>query len=328
MAGSDGGLSQASGLRALRVRGGGRRLRSSRETLLSRCAGRLAPISARKARPFRFRVTYRLLTIQKRLSIEVRASGTRAGIRMAKAIRSLAGGHGANSNLGNGNLRPETFGENARNCPRETPDRQLRPILIEPSYGNVVLSCAGGNHVGLCRLPGGRCRDRTSGPPLWRLLSAELIARVELTRLVDTLKFALTTRMPWTTWSTFGLSVSARTKDHDPQASPLRPHQRHTSTRNSGKLGDDEGSGCPAWAQSEDGRQMAKSKDDLGCAQGSSAGRTTPRDHLERGRTTFNAADQSVSMIIETGPQICTETTPDRADCLEARRLFRASPLR
>ena len=109
----------------------------------------------RKARPFRFRVTYRLLTIQKRLSIEVRASGTRAGIRMAKAIRSLAGGHGANSNLGNGNLRPETFGENARNCPRESPDRQLRPILIEPSYGNVVLSCAGGNHVGLCRLPGG-----------------------------------------------------------------------------------------------------------------------------------------------------------------------------
>ena len=60
-----------------------------------------------------------------------------------------------NSNLGNGNLRPETFGENARNCPRESPNRLLRPILIKPSYGNVVLSCAGGNHVGLYGLPGG-----------------------------------------------------------------------------------------------------------------------------------------------------------------------------
>jgi hypothetical protein len=37
--------------------------------------------------------------------------------------------------------------------------------------------------------------------------------------------------------STLGLSVSARTGDHDPQASSLRPHQRHASTRNSGKLG-------------------------------------------------------------------------------------------
>ena len=32
----------------------------------------VAPIGARKARPFRFRDTYRLLTIQKRLSVEVR----------------------------------------------------------------------------------------------------------------------------------------------------------------------------------------------------------------------------------------------------------------
>ena len=50
---------------------------------------------------------------------------------------------------------------------------------------------------------------------------------------------ALWPSWPLATSSTLGLSVSARTGDHDPQASPLRPHQCHASTRNSGKLGDE-----------------------------------------------------------------------------------------
>jgi hypothetical protein len=43
---------------------------------------------------------------------------SRTGSSVAELPFELGpGGQVANSNLGNGNLRPETFGENARNCP-------------------------------------------------------------------------------------------------------------------------------------------------------------------------------------------------------------------
>jgi hypothetical protein len=74
------------------------------------------------------------------------------------------GGHVANSNLGNGNLRPETFGRTRQELPLRIADRLLRPILGEASYGNVVLSCGVGNHVDLRGLPGGAQGIRTSDP--------------------------------------------------------------------------------------------------------------------------------------------------------------------
>ena len=65
------------------------------------------------------------------------------------------------SNLGNGNLRPETFGKTRQELPRESPDHPLRPVIGAVSYGNVVLFCDGGNHArtrGL--LGGGRSRAK------------------------------------------------------------------------------------------------------------------------------------------------------------------------
>jgi hypothetical protein len=61
----------------------------------------------------------------------------------------------ANSSRGNGNLRPESLGETRQELPLSFADRLLRPVLGEASYGNVVLSCGGGNHVSSGGLPGG-----------------------------------------------------------------------------------------------------------------------------------------------------------------------------
>jgi hypothetical protein len=50
----------------------------------------------------------------------------------------------ANTNLGNGNLRPETFGKTSQELPLRIAGPPLRPVLGEASYGNVVLSCGEG----------------------------------------------------------------------------------------------------------------------------------------------------------------------------------------
>ena len=61
----------------------------------------------------------------------------------------------ANSNLGNGNLRLETFGKTRQELPLRITRPPTETVLGVASYGNVVLSCAAGNHVGLRGLPGG-----------------------------------------------------------------------------------------------------------------------------------------------------------------------------
>jgi hypothetical protein len=43
-------------------------------------------------------------------------------------------GHVANSNLGNGNLRPETFGKTRQELPLRIAGPLLRPVLGEASY--------------------------------------------------------------------------------------------------------------------------------------------------------------------------------------------------
>jgi hypothetical protein len=85
-------------------------------------------------------------SIRTRSSVEVRPPHFEIG----------RGGHTvANSNLGNGNLRPETFGRTRQELPLRIAGPLLRPVLGEVSHGNVVLSCGEGNHVGLRGLPGG-----------------------------------------------------------------------------------------------------------------------------------------------------------------------------
>ena len=79
-----------------------------------------------------------------------------------RAVRNRARWTRANSNLGNGNLRPETFGKTRQELPLRIAGPLLRPVLGEASYGNVVLSCREGNHVNLRGLPGGAEGIRTS----------------------------------------------------------------------------------------------------------------------------------------------------------------------
>ena len=52
----------------------------------------------------------------------------------------------ANSNSGNGNLRPETFNCTAANEPRRRSKILSRPTAAALSRGNVALFCGGGNH--------------------------------------------------------------------------------------------------------------------------------------------------------------------------------------
>jgi hypothetical protein len=68
----------------------------------------------------------------------------------------------ANTNLGNGNLRPETFGETRRELARVGVEQSAETNPGAASYGNVVLSCGIGNHVVLRGLPGGAEGIRTS----------------------------------------------------------------------------------------------------------------------------------------------------------------------
>jgi hypothetical protein len=72
-------------------------------------------------------------------------------------------GQVANSNLGNGNLRPETFGETRQELPMRITEPPAETGPWEATYGNVVLSCRVGNHVGLRGLPGGAEGIRTDG---------------------------------------------------------------------------------------------------------------------------------------------------------------------
>src|ERR1700747_343110 len=73
--------------------------------------------------------------------------------RPPRAVRNRARWTRANSSLGNGNLRPETFGKTRQELPLRIAGPPVRPVLGEASYGNVVLSCAVGNHVDLRGLP-------------------------------------------------------------------------------------------------------------------------------------------------------------------------------
>jgi hypothetical protein len=74
----------------------------------------------------------------------------------------------ANSNSGNGNLRPETFDGTRRNEPRRRPKRVSSPAAAPVSRGNVLLFCGAGNRAGRRGLPGGAegirtCDPRTAG---------------------------------------------------------------------------------------------------------------------------------------------------------------------
>ena len=71
------------------------------------------------------------------------------------------GGHVANSNLGNGNLRPETFGRTRQELPLRIAGPPTETDPWPASYGNVVLPCGVGNHVDLRGLPGGAEGIRT-----------------------------------------------------------------------------------------------------------------------------------------------------------------------
>jgi hypothetical protein len=58
------------------------------------------------------------------------------------------GGHVANSNLGNGNLRPETLGETRRERSPERAKPTAETCSPRTSYGNVGLFLTLGSHVG------------------------------------------------------------------------------------------------------------------------------------------------------------------------------------
>jgi hypothetical protein len=72
-----------------------------------------------------------------------------------EAFEIERGGHVANSNLGNGILRPETFDPGAANEPQTRWDRLGRPTTAAASRGNIVLFYGLGNHADLRRLLGG-----------------------------------------------------------------------------------------------------------------------------------------------------------------------------
>jgi hypothetical protein len=78
----------------------------------------------------------------------------------------------ANSNSGNGILRPETFDRARRHEPRRRSKRLSRPTAAAASRRNIMLFCGVGSHVGARRLPGGgRSPTETSaflGTILWR----------------------------------------------------------------------------------------------------------------------------------------------------------------
>jgi hypothetical protein len=78
-----------------------------------------------------------------------------------EAFEIERGGHVANSNLGNGILRPETFDLGAANEPQTRWDRLGRPTTAAVSRGNIVLFCGLGNHVDLRGLAGGAEGNRT-----------------------------------------------------------------------------------------------------------------------------------------------------------------------
>jgi hypothetical protein len=82
-----------------------------------------------------------------------------------EAFEIERGGHVANSNLGNGILRPETFDPGAANEPQTRWDRLGRPTTAAASRGNIVLFCGLGNHVDLRGLgaEGIRTSDLRSG---------------------------------------------------------------------------------------------------------------------------------------------------------------------
>src|ERR1700719_4705929 len=65
------------------------------------------------------------------------------------------GGHVANSNLGNGYLRPETLGETRRERSPERAKPTAETGSPRTGYGNVGLFLTLGSHVGLRGLPGG-----------------------------------------------------------------------------------------------------------------------------------------------------------------------------
>jgi hypothetical protein len=72
-----------------------------------------------------------------------------------EAFEIERGGQVANSNLGNGILRPETFDPGAANEPQTRWDRLGRPTTAAASRGNIVQICGLGNHADLRRLLGG-----------------------------------------------------------------------------------------------------------------------------------------------------------------------------
>ena len=72
------------------------------------------------------------------------------------------GGHGQTATLETEICGQDTFGKTRQELPLRIAGPPVRPVLGEASYGNVVLSCAVGNHVDLRGLPGGAEGIRTS----------------------------------------------------------------------------------------------------------------------------------------------------------------------
>ena len=81
--------------------------------------------------------------------------------RLAIARRKLL----AQSNSGNGNLRPETLGAAGRERSPERAKPTAETISPRTGYGNGGLFLTLGTHVGLRRLPGGAEGIRTCDPP-------------------------------------------------------------------------------------------------------------------------------------------------------------------
>ena len=69
----------------------------------------------------------------------------------------------ANSNSGNGNLRPETLGATRREKSAQRAKPTVETGSPHAGYGNVALFLTLGNHVGLRGLPGGAEGIRTDG---------------------------------------------------------------------------------------------------------------------------------------------------------------------
>ena len=80
----------------------------------------------------------------------------RLGVRAPKWPFEIGrGGHLANSNLGNGNVRPETLGDTRRERSPERAKPTAETGSPRTGYGNVGLFLTLGSHVGLRGLPGG-----------------------------------------------------------------------------------------------------------------------------------------------------------------------------